>query len=220
MRHFPMSPRRLRPLTAPGFSLVELLVAITILIVLAALAAFGFSKWSQRAKAVAGISRVRDLGVTVMSYAMDKGELPVWHDYNQGKYWWQLLADFESSNDPDRFKNNAHLGFDRENPAQTLSFGWNYPVIGRHKGDGGFRSDHVLRLSNFLEPGETLVLADGPAQNCWGYIDGYQNKPDPERYDGKAAALFLDGSARMLDTPKDFLADSRWFKPVRPLMPR
>jgi prepilin-type N-terminal cleavage/methylation domain-containing protein len=215
-----MKSRRLYPRPSPGFTLVELLVVIAVLVVLAALTAIAFGRWNQRAKAVAGVSRVRDLGVTVLSYTTDKGELPVWHDYNQGKYWWQLLADYENVNDPDRFKNNAHSGFDRENPEQTLSFGWNYPVIGRHKGDSGFRVDHVLRLSNFVDPGMTLVLADGPAANCWGYIDGYQNQPDPKRYDGKAAAVFLDGSAKLLETPSEFLADSRWFKPVRPLVPR
>ena len=203
-----------------GFTLVELLVVITLIVALAALSAVGLSKWNQRAKAANGVTRVRDIGVTVLSYATEKGEMPVWHDYNVGKYWWQLLGEFEGNDEPERFRNQAHLQFDRENPEQTMSFGWNYPVIGRHKGDSGYRGDHVLRLSNFLEPSQTLVLADGPAENCWGYIDGFQNKPDPKRYDGKTAAVFLDGSARLLDTPLDFNPESKWFKPVRPLLPR
>ena len=43
---------------------------------------------------------------------------------------------------------------------------------------------------------------------------GDQNQPDPKRYEGKAAAVFLDGSARLLDTPREFQPDSKWFKPV------
>lgn len=215
-----MKTPRLRPLPAPGFTLVEMLVTVAILIGLAALMVIGFGKWSQRAKATGGLTQVRDLGVAVISYATDKGELPVWHDYNEGKYWWQLIADYENISELERFRNPAHKGFDRKNAAQTLSFGWNYPVIGRHKGDSGFRTDHVLRLTQFENPAETLVLADGPSENCWGYIDGYNNKPDPKRYDGKAAAVFLDGSSRLLDTPQDFSPGSKWFQPVRPLLPR
>lgn len=188
--------------------------------VLAALALAGFGRWIRHAKAVAAVAQVRDLGASAVAYASDTGELPVWHDYTRGMYWWQLIAEYEQTTDPERFHNPAHAGFDPLNVAQTISFGWNYPVIGRHKGDGSYRGDHVLRISNFTDPGATLVLADGPAENCWGFIDAQQNKPDPARYGGKAAAVFLDGSARLLDTPGDFLPESEWFKPVRPLLPR
>lgn len=215
-----MKTSRIRSIRASGFTLVELLVVIAILGGVALMAMYGFNKSSQRAKAAAGLNIVRDLGTSVLAYATEKGELPVWHDYNLGCYWWELLLEFEAHDDPSRFRNPAHKGFDREDAARTISFGWNYPVIGRHKGDSGFRGDHVLRLSNFPNPSETLVLADGPGDNCWGYIDGYNNRPDPGRYGGKAAAAFLDGSARLLETPDEFLPDSKWFQPVRPLVRR
>lgn len=215
-----MKSSRVRPTIVSGLTLPEILVTMAILAVIAVMAVLGFAKWNQRARAAAGISQVRDIGVSVIAYATEKGELPVWHDYNSGKYWWEMIAEYENHSDPSRFHNPAHRGFDRGNPARTLSFGWNYPVIGRHKGDSGYRGDHVLRMSNFADPAQVLVLADGPADHCWGYIDAYNNKPDSARYDGKAASLFLDGSARLLDTPGEFHKDSKWFVPVRQLVAR
>ncbi|MDP3849366.1 MAG: type II secretion system protein [Luteolibacter sp.] len=203
-----------------GFTLVELLVAITLVIVLAALSFLGLSKWKSKAGAATSMIRVKSIGMLVMTYATEKGELPVWHDYNRGMYWWQLLIEDQEKPDLEQFHSPAHREFDEKNMANTISYGWNYPVIGRHKGDGGYRGDHVLRLSNFDYPEDTLVLADGPRDYCWGFIDPWNNKPDPERYEGKAAALFLDGAVRMLDTPREFTATSKWFKPVRPLLPR
>lgn len=217
MKH-PTSHRVRNVCACPGFTMVELLVTVTLVVVLAALSAIGFSRWVKRAKLAASVEQVRNLGVSLLSYAMDKGELPVWHDFNQRAYWWQLLAEANGISDPMIFKSPGDNAFDPENVAQTISYGWNYPVIGRHKGDSGFRTDHVLRLTNFDDPNGTLVLADGPATNCWGYIDGYNNKPDPDRFEGKAAAVFLDGSARVMNTPEDFLPDSKWFTPIKPLI--
>lgn len=203
-----------------GFTLVELLVTVTIIIVIAAISLTAFTKWTRESKLAASVMKTRELGALVMTYASDNGELPVWHDYTKGKYWWELIMDNESMTDTEFFKSPGHKEFDRKNPAQTLSYGWNYPVIGRHKGDGSFKEDHVLRMTNLPSPEHTLVLADGPALNCWGYINGEANKPDPNRYGGKAAAVFLDGSSRVMRTPEDFLPDSKWFKPVKEMLPK
>ncbi len=131
---------------------MELLVTITIIVVLAAVSIAGFQRYTKQAKLAASVQTVRVLGVLVMAYASDKGELPVWHDYNERKYWSQLLSESAGITDPETFKSPGHTGFDRENPAQTISYGWNYPVIGRHKGDGGFETDHMLRMTNFPYP--------------------------------------------------------------------
>lgn len=201
-----------------GFTMVELLVTITLIVVLAGISAIGFSKWVRQAKLVASVAKVHDLGASVISYVTDKGELPVWHDYTRGMYWWQLLAESDGNSDPLRFKSPGDSAFDPLRVAQTISYGWNYPVVGRHKGDSGYRTDHTLRLTNFDRLDNILILADGPASNCWGYIDGYYNKPDPERFGGKVAAVFLDGSARVLETPSEFQPESKWYIPIKQLI--
>lgn len=204
-----------------GFTLVELMVVVLILIVVAALALTIGRRAMQSARFTGSISRAHDLGAMVLTYATDhNGELPVWHDYNKGKYWWQLITeDFSTEGgENEMFRSPNHSGFDPEQVAMTISYGWNYPVIGRHKGDSGFKEDHVLRLANFDEPGRVLVLCDGARTNSWGFIDGYANVPDPQRYNGRAAGFILDGSVRTLRTPDEFAPDSKWFTPVRELV--
>jgi prepilin-type N-terminal cleavage/methylation domain-containing protein len=219
MKHHPKSPVR----RESGFTLVELLVTISIILILAVLSSVGFSKYSRKAKAAGSLGKVRDIGVSVMTYASDAGALPVWHDYTLNKYWWQLISDSEGTTDLTRFKSPGHQQFDttdEEKAPMNISYGWNYLVSGRHKGDRSMRVDNVMTLANFPDPSTALMVADGPAVNSWGYLNTDANKPDPLRYEGKAAAVFVDGSARMLDTPQDFTADSKYFIPIKPLQPR
>lgn len=204
-----------------GFTLVELMVVMAIVIVLAALAFIFVRRGMEKARLAGSVSRVRDLGAMVMAYTADhRDELPVWHDYNKGKYWWQLISEETEIEgyEAKLFKSPNHRLFDPDNVAATISYGWNYPVIGRHKGDSSFAADHVLRLANFRDPGRVLVFADGARENSWGYLDAGNNIPDPGRYDGKAAAFILDGSVQVLNTPEDFGPESRWFVPVRELL--
>lgn len=204
-----------------GFTLVELMVVMVIVITLAALAFVFVRRGMEKARLAGSVSRAKDLGVMVMAYTADHhDELPVWHDYREGKYWWQLITDDTEveGHEEKLFKSPNHQGFDSDRVAMTISYGWNYPVIGRHKGDSSFAADHVLRLANFRNPSRVLVFADGARENSWGYLDGGNNVPDPERYDGKAAAFMLDGSVRVLETPEEFGPDSPWFVPVRELV--
>lgn len=204
-----------------GFTLVELLVVITIVIVLTTLSFVFLKRGVEKARFTGSVSQARNLGTMVMTYASEQnGELPVWHDYRQGKYWWQLITEGTATKGSEEklFKSPNHRSFNRDNVAMTISYGWNYPVIGRHKGDSSFAADHVLRIANFRDVSRVLVFCDGTRENSWGYIDPYNNIPDPERYDGKAAAFILDGSVRVLDTPGEFRPDSPWFVPVRELM--
>ena len=118
-----------------GFTLVELMVVVLILIVVAALALTIGRRAMQSARFSGSISRAHDLGAMVLTYATDRnGELPVWHDYNQGRYWWQLITeDFSTEgSESELFRSPNHSEFDPELVAMTISYGWNYPVIGRH----------------------------------------------------------------------------------------
>ncbi len=219
MNRFPS----IRPRGQRGFTLIEILVCVTIIIVLAVVVVVGASKWRRSSQAAASISKLRDIGVSIVAYSVDKNEFPVWCDERDGetKYWWKLIQDAEGNNDPMRFHSPGDKGFDPTSDttiAQTISYGYNYIAMGRSKGGSKYR-DHVLKPSNFSEPSKILMIADGPAVNCYGMIDGYDHKPDPLRYNGKAAAAIFDGSVRLMDTPKEFQPDSKWFIPIKQLIP-
>lgn len=57
-----------------GFTLVELLITIAIIIVLAALSFIGFGRMSQAASAATMTSSLRQVGTTIASYAQDNGD--------------------------------------------------------------------------------------------------------------------------------------------------
>lgn len=206
-----------------GFTLTELMVVITIIIILASMVFVFARRGLEKAKLAGSIAKAKDLGMMVTVYSGDhNSELPVWHDYTRGMYWWQLVTEEIPTEDREEvyFSSPNHREFDPENVAQSISYGWNYPVIGRHKGDSSYRGDHVLKLASFGAPSRVMVLCDGAKTNSWGYVDPYNNKPDPDRYQGKAAAYFLDGGVRVLNTPQDFGLDSKLFVPVKQLLPR
>lgn len=195
---------------AGGFTLVELMVCIVIVIALAAMV-FGLTRNAMaKSKLAASTSVVRNLGVLIQDYSQDNaGQLPVWKDSSQDLYWWGMLVkDPKNESELERFHSPGHDEFDAKSSTPNLSYGWNAHVMGRSEtaeGDEGPR-----RMANFKEPGRILVLADGPKRNNEALLD-QNNLPDIERYNGKAAALLLDGSARGLDIEAEFKnGPSQW----------
>ncbi|WOO40712.1 type II secretion system protein [Rubellicoccus peritrichatus] len=198
-----------------GFTLVELLTAIAVVAVLGAILVPVLSSSRTKTELVQSTSNVRQIGVAALTFAQDNdGELPVWHDYRDGiqQYWWQILRPYAGS-DNNIFGSPAHEEFDPTNDgtvAATISYGWNYVVMGRHKGDSAFDGDHVGTQWLYPNPSETLVLTDGPKTDSWGYIDHTGHSADPERYDGKTVALFLDGRAEVKPV-ETFLVEDPYF---------
>jgi len=192
-----------------GFTLVELMVAIVIILVLAGLV-FGLSQSALSKSRLAGsVSRVRDLGVRVEGYSQDNaGILPVWKDESQALYWWGMLVkDPKNESQLSIFKSPGDKDFDENKIENTVSYGWNARVVGRSEDPNG--EDGPKRKVSFKNPSEILVLADGAGPGSMGLLD--QGKlPDPKRYDGKAAALMLDGSGRTLIIESEFRSDSKW----------
>ncbi|MCW1886817.1 type II secretion system GspH family protein [Luteolibacter flavescens] len=195
---------------AAGFTLVELMVCVVIVISLAALV-FGLTRNAMaKGNLSASMTRVRDLGVRVQAYAQDNaGILPVWKDQSQDLYWWgALIKDPRNPTELDIFRSDAHKQFDNNPSNPNLSYGWNARVMGRSESSEG--DDGPKRLANFKDAARALVLADGPARNPNALLDE-SSLPDPERYDGKAAGLMLDGSAIQLTIENDFKGQSVWF---------
>lgn len=195
---------------AGGFTLVELMVAIVIIAVLAGLV-FGIAKSTlMKSRMAANLTQVRSLGAEIRAYADDNaGTLPVWRDDSQGVYWWgMLVSDPKNESLLGKFKSPGDKDFDVEKIDSTVSYGWNVNVVGRSSDAVG--DDGPKRLSHFKQHGEILVLAD-TRKGAMGKIDE-GSLPDEKRYDGKAAGLMLDGSARTLTMELDFNGNSKWFK--------
>ncbi len=163
------------------------------------------------------ISNVRNIGGATQMYAQEHANnIPVWHNYNTGQYWWQLLRPYLDG-ETKVFHSPAHVHFndtDDTTLAQTISYGWNYVVMGRHMGDTSREGDHVLSQFIFSDPAKTLVLTDGPAMDCWGYI-APDHPADPNRYgDNQVVSLFLDGHVDTLDYA-EVTTEEPYFVPVR-----
>jgi type II secretory pathway pseudopilin PulG len=188
---------------AGGFTLVELMVCIVIVISLAALV-FALTKNAMaKSRMSASQTRVRDLGVRIQAYTQDNaGQLPVWKDSSQDLFWWAaLMKDPRDINEMEMFHSPGHDEYDPKPSNPNLSYGWNAHVVGRSESAEG--DDGPKRLASFREPTRILVLADGPAKNPDAVLDT-NSLPDPDRYNGKVAALMLDGSSRALEVEAEF----------------
>lgn len=87
-------------LLAPkGFTLTEVLVVITIIVVLATLSLFGVSKVRSAARGATCVSNLRQIGGAMLSYAIDhSGQLPPLEDRTKpgdglAGIWPQIIAD-------------------------------------------------------------------------------------------------------------------------------
>jgi prepilin-type N-terminal cleavage/methylation domain-containing protein/prepilin-type processing-associated H-X9-DG protein len=89
----------LHPATPRGFTLVELLVVITIILVLAFLSTLGVTRIRSTARGATCTSNLRQISAAMLSYATDKsGQLPPLEDRtgsNDGLkgIWTQIIAD-------------------------------------------------------------------------------------------------------------------------------
>ncbi len=70
------SPITSNPRIRPGFTLVELLVVITIVIVLAAISFTGYRAIKARADESTSSSNMRQIGIALQTYVSDKGRYP------------------------------------------------------------------------------------------------------------------------------------------------
>jgi prepilin-type N-terminal cleavage/methylation domain-containing protein len=195
-----------KPMLTPrtrGFTLVELMVSIVIVAALVAMV-FALTKNAMaKTRLAASSTAVRNLGVQIQGYTQDNaGLLPVWKDNSTDLYWWgQLVTDPENESQLEIFRSPGHREFDAKASMPNLSYGWNARVVGRYETSEG--DDGPKRMAGFREPSRILVLADGARVGGNALLDE-SVLPDPERYNGKAAGLMLDGSARTLEIERDF----------------
>lgn len=194
-----------------GFTLVELLTVIAIVGVLAAIIVPVVGKVRRSAQQTESLAKLRQIGAATLLYAGDhRGGMPVWLNFYTGKHWWRYLQPYLGE-DPEVFHSPAHDGFDAstdERLIETISYGWNYPVTGRHLGDSTKDGDHSLTIHDFTKPPRVLIAADA-RDSSWGFI-ALDSPPAFDRYGGKVPSVFLDGHVSSRPA-EEFLQIDPWF---------
>lgn len=103
--------------TKRGFTLIELLVVIAIIAILAAILVPAVSSALDRARATSCMSNLRQVGVGLIAYALEReDEIPVWWDQANNQQWAGLLApymgqEWADSFDPDSKPESRRIFF-------------------------------------------------------------------------------------------------------------
>jgi prepilin-type N-terminal cleavage/methylation domain-containing protein/prepilin-type processing-associated H-X9-DG protein len=81
-----------------AFTLIELLVVIAIIAILAAILFPVFAQAREKARAIACVSNMKQVGMAMLMYAQDNDEHLVWYSdrdcTNGRKLWWQLVMPY------------------------------------------------------------------------------------------------------------------------------
>lgn len=189
-----------------GFTLLELLVTMSIVAIMALLTITGAKRFLGSAQQAACVNNLRQIGQASLMYNGEKQYFLPWYTRTDGYgqtdvYWWKALSPYIG---PDQrvFHCPSDKAFRADQIASTISYGWNYVLTGH--GDLNSPADFV-RTAQYGHPSTVLIAADGPGgaaagqEDSWGFIDySPQHTPDPNRHFGKANGLFLDGHVETL----------------------
>lgn len=206
-----MKPRQ----SARGFTLMELLVVVGLVLVLAALVFPIVGKSRDTAQAVKCAANLKQIGVGLQNYiAENDGRLVPGSMLPSGWYWYHALDEYMGGTDtnwssPTRPK--WQLCPNHDVPIKTyvtIGYGWNYNNFGLDKDTPG--KGYNSRLSEVTHPSQTMIIGDAvdvdvdpsPAGNF-----RYRNLSPFEglhakRHGGRGNYLMLDGHVESL--PPDF----------------
>ena len=215
------------PVRACGFSLLELLVGIALMIVLVAIVFTATKAANRAANASKALSNLRQTGVLVMAYASDhNNRLPLastsWESMTQGRIaWFQgdladyggLKLDWKKSHFLPEIFYDPSLKREREHP--WGSFGVNTSIV-LDETACRFRFGHTqgMPLTGIANLAQKVIYSSASAgtnsarfDSSWyfsgatfvqqGMSSGIEH-PDP-RHGGGAASLFADGHVEKLD---------------------
>ncbi len=216
-----------------GFTLTEILVTITILIVLAVLSTIGVSRIRETARRSASANNLRQFGVAITSFVADNnGYMPA---SRTGSYYWpqvvwsnlESLDVFLIPKTPDRpmdwakGKDGWFARVNAETP-EKRQIRWNYVINGGHpdspfaevgsdgKGLAGIKQGISRPFRDIVDPTRTVMMAEG--NGSW-WINGNGAARIRTWANGSSNILWCDGSLQSLNPKKDLRAE--YFKVTR-----
>lgn len=210
-----------------GFTLVELLVTITIIVVLAALSVMGISRMRSAANNSTCVSNIRQLAVAGLAYATETGTYPPYGTQADGTtpFWFQMLSkDLGIATDLGPAEIERHLSFPscpeslkkhnaksvpQNNPIRTYSMNEYVAKAERNSSTGAWNFPAV-RVNQATHPSSTAFFMDGTKVSgiYWDSICRISQWRRAENFihGGKANIAFLDGhveSRTLADVPRD-----------------
>lgn len=213
-----MKPTFRQTRTIAGFTLIELLIVITIIAILVALVMTGFNEVKKRAAAAKRLNDIKQAGQMLIAKAPEQnGRLIFLGDGVNPKHKdlpYNLVLESQGINPATAEVPNPIMHFDVKNlPATGYQFecyginymdvvdnnvAWQTQVVVDGTETNTMRS---LKLLDVRSPGFYPLLMDSSksdGKECYRIIEG-NGELVGLRYNTKANALFLDGSARSLD---------------------
>lgn len=199
-----------------GFTLLEMLAAIAVVVLLAALLFPAFGKIRGQQKAATCASNLRQIGLLVYQYAGENnGQLPASYDgsapLTMASLWYCKLADlagmqrtpwyigtgsgseriFLCPSTPERGKQGVSNN--------DISYGWNYLGLTLRDSDAN-PYGMATTLASVAQPARTIMVADSNESgnpNFYYVISSRDFRPDC-RHSGRANVLFVDGHVELM----------------------
>lgn len=206
-----------------GFSMIELLVSVSILAILAALVSSGVQGATQKAKATQCLTKMRNLGQGILQYTQDNNEYPrsLHSAASAGKQPWAkaILPYMDYTAAPTNpewatiFEKVYRCPSDKNRNANIYSYALNVHYELTLGGDDYDESPATWRKPvNLNRPSATILLgepkavyfADHVMCHQWTSANGAANAIDAKRHAGKANYLFADGHAETLPITSTF----------------
>lgn len=212
-----------------GLTLVELLVVITLVVVLAALALLMVRRGMDSAKTAATHSNLRQLHAGIMCFAADNGlKLPVNYFtatpgvfYDRDRFWYRAICKslypdlYERApsyyGSPLLLRDSGYKGTVTFSPnsekrneprIECSSYGYNYRFNIDNAPYTYLGRYNASRTCMFADnSGETHSLYPGSDTGA-GAINPRNGASGPFKHDGKAAAIFLDGHAETISAAR------------------
>jgi len=229
-------PRKIerRIVAEKGFTLVELMIVVAIIIILAILSLFGASKFKSRARGATCASNLRQIGSAILAYAVDNnGQLPPLEDRTaEGDklkgIWPRIVADGGYLSMVRNSKGELGCGAGVWACPDCTTVQRNFNGYGVAEGTvmkverGSRPGINSMRLAAISDPSRTWLVGDA-AKNpndlktgwyaVWANPNQWKNAHSPAaRHGGKVNVCMVDGHVEAFTMPELMNKDLTLFK--------